>query len=208
MQQVHEKYLRKFPTAEWRYDLRIRYLPPTLTELRNKDKVTFSFYYEQVSLIQICNNIFYVLMFFLGKKRLQHRTTQKSRSRSSHPIMLSRNPKISKRHIFNRLGQEIHPGISRQRNRAPKVHTARPTGKNQTETAEKTPPIAIQKTRTHQRTRLHAAVFGDVEATHELRSGALRGGLRHEFHHPDRVDRRPRNWNSSVRNETNRFQAH
>lgn len=48
MKQVQEKYLTKHPYSEWRYDLRIRYLPPNLKELYEKDKVTFYFYYDQV----------------------------------------------------------------------------------------------------------------------------------------------------------------
>ncbi|CAH1995793.1 unnamed protein product [Acanthoscelides obtectus] len=48
MQQVHEKYLKKHPNSEWRYDLRIRYLPTSLKELYDKDKVTFHYYYDQV----------------------------------------------------------------------------------------------------------------------------------------------------------------
>ncbi|CAH0551901.1 unnamed protein product [Brassicogethes aeneus] len=48
MQQVHEKYLKKHPNSEWRYDLRIRYLPKSLKELYDKDKVTFHYYYDQV----------------------------------------------------------------------------------------------------------------------------------------------------------------
>lgn len=48
MQQVFEKYLQKHPHAEWRYDLRIRYLPTSLRNLFDKDKVTFHFYYDQV----------------------------------------------------------------------------------------------------------------------------------------------------------------
>ncbi|VEN35227.1 unnamed protein product [Callosobruchus maculatus] len=48
MQQVHDKYLKKHPNSEWRYDLRIRYLPTSLKELYEKDKVTFHYYYDQV----------------------------------------------------------------------------------------------------------------------------------------------------------------
>ncbi|KAJ8968098.1 hypothetical protein NQ314_002469, partial [Rhamnusium bicolor] len=48
MQQVHEKYLKKHPNSEWRYDLRVRYLPTSLRELHDKDKVTFHYYYDQV----------------------------------------------------------------------------------------------------------------------------------------------------------------
>ncbi|KAJ8946436.1 hypothetical protein NQ318_014423 [Aromia moschata] len=48
MQQVHEKYLKKHPNSEWRYDLRVRYLPTSLKELYEKDKVTFHYYYDQV----------------------------------------------------------------------------------------------------------------------------------------------------------------
>lgn len=49
MQQVHEKYLKKHPNSEWRYDLRVRYLPTSLKELHDRDKVTFHYYYDQVS---------------------------------------------------------------------------------------------------------------------------------------------------------------
>ncbi|CAG9813532.1 unnamed protein product [Phaedon cochleariae] len=48
MQQVNEKYLKKHPNSEWRYDLRIRYLPTSLKELYEKDVVTFHYYYDQV----------------------------------------------------------------------------------------------------------------------------------------------------------------
>ncbi|CAG9860435.1 unnamed protein product [Phyllotreta striolata] len=48
MQQIHEKYLKKHPNSEWRYDLRIRYLPTSLRELYDKDKVTFHYYFDQV----------------------------------------------------------------------------------------------------------------------------------------------------------------
>ncbi|KAG5900576.1 hypothetical protein JTB14_022881 [Gonioctena quinquepunctata] len=48
MKQVNEKYLKKHPNSEWRYDLRIRYLPTSLKELYDKDRVTFHYYYDQV----------------------------------------------------------------------------------------------------------------------------------------------------------------
>ncbi|XP_057654980.1 focal adhesion kinase 1 isoform X2 [Diorhabda carinulata] len=48
MKQVQEKYLTKHPYSEWRYDLRIRYLPPNLKDFYEKDKVTFYYYYDQV----------------------------------------------------------------------------------------------------------------------------------------------------------------
>lgn len=48
MYQVQEKYFKKYPASEWRYELRIRYLPEDLRELYEKDKVTFFFYYDQV----------------------------------------------------------------------------------------------------------------------------------------------------------------
>ena len=35
-------------TGEWRFELRVRYLPSDLTDLYDRDKVTFSCYYEQV----------------------------------------------------------------------------------------------------------------------------------------------------------------
>ncbi|XP_044263167.1 focal adhesion kinase 1 isoform X6 [Tribolium madens] len=48
MKQVQDKYLAKHPNSEWRYDLRIRYLPTSLQDLCDKDKVTFHYYYDQV----------------------------------------------------------------------------------------------------------------------------------------------------------------
>lgn len=49
MKQVQEKYLAKHPNSEWRYELRIRYLPTSLQDLCEKDRVTFHFYYDQVN---------------------------------------------------------------------------------------------------------------------------------------------------------------
>lgn len=49
MYQVQDKYFKKHPATEWRYELRIRYLPTSLHDLYDKDKVTFFFYYDQVS---------------------------------------------------------------------------------------------------------------------------------------------------------------
>lgn len=46
--QVQEKYERKYPHCEWRYELRVRYLPQNLNDLYEKDKVTFYYYYDQV----------------------------------------------------------------------------------------------------------------------------------------------------------------
>ncbi|XP_043274761.1 focal adhesion kinase 1 isoform X7 [Venturia canescens] len=48
MYQVQEKYERKHPHSEWRYELRVRYLPQNLNDLHEKDKVTFYYYYDQV----------------------------------------------------------------------------------------------------------------------------------------------------------------
>lgn len=48
MQQVFDKYLQRHAEDEWRFDLRIRYLPTTFKELCDKDYAVFSFYYEQV----------------------------------------------------------------------------------------------------------------------------------------------------------------
>lgn len=47
--QVQEKYEKKHPHCEWRYELRVRYLPQNLNDLYEKDKVTFYYYYDQVS---------------------------------------------------------------------------------------------------------------------------------------------------------------
>ncbi|KAF5297586.1 hypothetical protein FQA39_LY12062 [Lamprigera yunnana] len=48
MYQVQEKYFKRYPASEWRYELRIRYVPDDLREVYEKDKVTFFFYYDQV----------------------------------------------------------------------------------------------------------------------------------------------------------------
>jgi hypothetical protein len=53
-QQVQEKYERKHPHSEWRYELRVRYLPQNLTDLYEKDRVTFYYYYDQVSISVSC----------------------------------------------------------------------------------------------------------------------------------------------------------
>ena len=48
--QVQEKYAGQ--EEEWRYELRVRYIPTDLKELFEKDKVTFYYYYDQVSSIE------------------------------------------------------------------------------------------------------------------------------------------------------------
>lgn len=48
MYQVQEKYESKHPQDEWRYELRIRYLPQSLKALHAQDSATFYFLYEQV----------------------------------------------------------------------------------------------------------------------------------------------------------------
>ena len=39
-------------SGEWKFELRVRYLPTDLTDLYDRDKVTFSCYYDQVSIIE------------------------------------------------------------------------------------------------------------------------------------------------------------
>ncbi|XP_026668386.1 focal adhesion kinase 1 isoform X5 [Ceratina calcarata] len=56
MYQVQEKYEKKHPHSEWRYELRIRYLPHNLNDLYEKDKVTFFYYYDQVRNDYLCAN--------------------------------------------------------------------------------------------------------------------------------------------------------
>ena len=46
MFQVLDKYC--IAGDEWRYELRVRYLPTDLQDLYEKDKVTFYYYYDQV----------------------------------------------------------------------------------------------------------------------------------------------------------------
>lgn len=47
MQQVEEKYFKTEPQC-WRFELRIRYLPKDWTDVYNRDRVTFCYYYDQV----------------------------------------------------------------------------------------------------------------------------------------------------------------
>ncbi|XP_015917953.1 focal adhesion kinase 1 [Parasteatoda tepidariorum] len=46
--QVVQKFQALLSIDEWRYELRVRYLPSDLRELYEKDKVTFHYFYEQV----------------------------------------------------------------------------------------------------------------------------------------------------------------
>ncbi|KAG8224031.1 hypothetical protein J437_LFUL001108 [Ladona fulva] len=48
MYQVQEKYESRHPHSEWRYELRVRYLPSNLRDLYERDRVTFHYYYDQV----------------------------------------------------------------------------------------------------------------------------------------------------------------
>ncbi|XP_053394577.1 focal adhesion kinase 1-like isoform X6 [Mercenaria mercenaria] len=48
MYQVKQKYEASRPPDEWRYELRVRYLPKSFQELYSKDKVTFYYLYDQV----------------------------------------------------------------------------------------------------------------------------------------------------------------
>ncbi|ODM97852.1 Focal adhesion kinase 1 [Orchesella cincta] len=48
MQAVREKYEKKHPSSEWRYELRIRYFISDLRDLHEKDTVTFHYLYDQV----------------------------------------------------------------------------------------------------------------------------------------------------------------
>ncbi|XP_069128415.1 LOW QUALITY PROTEIN: focal adhesion kinase 1-like [Argopecten irradians] len=48
MYQVRQKYEAAHPSDEWRYELRVRYLPKSFQELYTKDKVTFYYLYDQV----------------------------------------------------------------------------------------------------------------------------------------------------------------
>lgn len=65
MQHVHDRYLKKHPNCEWRYDLRIRYLPTSLKELYDKDWVTFHYYYDQVMKITVIEFSKKINIFFL-----------------------------------------------------------------------------------------------------------------------------------------------
>lgn len=51
MYQVQEKYLKKHPMCEWKFELRIRYVPTDLLDMHERDIVTFVYYYDQVKII-------------------------------------------------------------------------------------------------------------------------------------------------------------
>ncbi|XP_077991126.1 focal adhesion kinase 1-like isoform X2 [Glandiceps talaboti] len=45
---VRQKYESLHPEGKWRYELRIRYLPKSFSDMFEKDKVTFFYFYDQV----------------------------------------------------------------------------------------------------------------------------------------------------------------
>lgn len=47
MYQVQEQIAKLVP-EDWEFELRVRYLPTDLSDLYEKDKVTFCCYYDQV----------------------------------------------------------------------------------------------------------------------------------------------------------------
>ncbi|XP_064624922.1 focal adhesion kinase 1-like isoform X3 [Lineus longissimus] len=48
MYQVRQKYESAHPDDEWRYELRIRYLPRSFKDMLAKDKVTFFYFFDQL----------------------------------------------------------------------------------------------------------------------------------------------------------------
>nr|XP_011413792.2 focal adhesion kinase 1 isoform X9 [Crassostrea gigas] len=48
MYQVRQKYESSHPPEEWRYELRVRYLPKNFSDLYLRDKVTFFYLYDQI----------------------------------------------------------------------------------------------------------------------------------------------------------------
>lgn len=48
MTKVQEKYLKKHPLSEWRFELKMRYFPASIMDLYDKDIVTFFFFFDQV----------------------------------------------------------------------------------------------------------------------------------------------------------------
>lgn len=49
MAKVQERYLKKCPLTEWKFELRMRYFPTSIHDLLERDSVTFFFLYDQVS---------------------------------------------------------------------------------------------------------------------------------------------------------------
>lgn len=64
MSQVQEKYIKKQTLLEWRFELRVRYLPYSLHDLYEKDRITFFYFFDQVSSVDV-----YVTCNFLGVLR-------------------------------------------------------------------------------------------------------------------------------------------
>lgn len=48
---MYEKYDQIHPMQEWRYDLKVRYVPRDLNDLYERDRVTFYYYYDQVRIV-------------------------------------------------------------------------------------------------------------------------------------------------------------
>ncbi|XP_065167445.1 focal adhesion kinase 1-like isoform X5 [Atheta coriaria] len=57
MQHIQETHLKRHPAAEWRFELRLRYLPDNLHQLYEKDRTTFSFYFDQVRADYLNSNL-------------------------------------------------------------------------------------------------------------------------------------------------------
>ncbi|XP_071053792.1 focal adhesion kinase 1 isoform X3 [Onthophagus taurus] len=48
MGQIQNRYLHKHPLSEWKFECRVRYLPTSLRELCEKDRITFYYFFDQV----------------------------------------------------------------------------------------------------------------------------------------------------------------
>nr|ACO12632.1 Focal adhesion kinase 1 [Lepeophtheirus salmonis] len=53
LSQVKANYFDKMNSKDWVFELRIRYLPTDLSDLYDRDKITFSYYYDQNGRINI-----------------------------------------------------------------------------------------------------------------------------------------------------------
>ncbi|XP_071744242.1 focal adhesion kinase 1 isoform X4 [Lepeophtheirus salmonis] len=56
LSQVKANYFDKMNSKDWVFELRIRYLPTDLSDLYDRDKITFSYYYDQVRLDYLNKN--------------------------------------------------------------------------------------------------------------------------------------------------------
>ena len=113
----------------WQFELRIRYNPSDLTDLYDKEKVTFGCYYDQVRTAtksycifcyaRVVSSFFFFfcnvtvdfyslkLLFLTGPRRLSQQKLRVIRHGDGHPTLLSGNSTVFPGDATHRVGQEI-----------------------------------------------------------------------------------------------------